>query len=176
MSGTPNPTDQFPTVEPGGKIVAAVQEWFVMIPPGDAGKSDTVKRQHNFRVQYKAGSQAWKDASAGRVVQGAEGDTGNPQLSLPLVKWKGPFATEDEAKAAQAPLKQPVSLNPLPAIADATGLSAVGAFLAKLGQASTWLRVAEVALGLVLVAVGVAKLVPAFTPAQMIAKRAGVKL
>lgn len=156
--------------------MAAVKEWFVMIPPGDAGKSDTVKRQDDFRVQYKAGSQAWKDASAGKVVQGAEGSTGNPQLSLPLVKWKGPYATEDEAKAAQAPLQKPVNLNPLPAIADATGLSTVAAFLAKLGQAALWLRVGEVALGLVLVAVGVAKLVPAFTPAQMIAKKAGVKL
>lgn len=54
-----------------------------------------------------------------------------------------------------------------------TGINTVGAFLAKLGQASLWLRIAEVALGLVLVAVGVAKVVPAFTPAQQIAKRLG---
>lgn len=55
-------------------------------------------------------------------------------------------------------------------------LAAVAAFLAKLGQAALWLRIGEVALGLVLVGVGLAKLVPAFTPAQMIAKKAGVKL
>lgn len=42
---------------------------------------------------------------------------------------------------------------------------------------SSWpLRIAEIALGLVLVAVGVAKLVPGFTPAQVIAKRVGVKV
>jgi len=54
-----------------------------------------------------------------------------------------------------------------------TGVDAIGAFFSKLGQASMWLRIAEVTLGLVLVAVGVAKMVPAFTPAQMIARKVG---
>lgn len=154
--------------------------WFVMIPPDYAGKSDDEKRLVDFRVQYPAGSQAWKDASAGRVVQGAEGNTGNPQISEPLIRWKGPYATEAEALAAQAPRQQ--SPNPandaVNAAENATGgplgaLASIGAFLAKLGQASTWLRVAEVALGLVLVAVGVAKIVPSFTPAQVIARKFG---
>ena len=53
--------------------------WFVMIPPSYASKSTSEKELVDFVIQYAAGSQAWKDASAGHVVQGAEGNTGNPQ-------------------------------------------------------------------------------------------------
>jgi hypothetical protein len=181
MSTPGNPTDSFPTVLPGGKVVPAGNEWFVMIPPGDAGKSTAQKQLTELVVQYASGSAAWKDANAGKVVQGAEGNTGNPQVSEPLIKWKGPYATEALARGAAKPRQ--FSPNPVNNAVNAAeqgaaggALAAVGAFLAKLGQASTWLRIAEVALGVVLVAVGVAKVVPAFTPAQMIAKRAGVKL
>lgn len=183
MSTPGNPTDIFPTLEPGGKIVPAPNEWFVMIPPGDAGKSTAQKQLNELVVQYKNGSQAWKDASAGKIIQGAEGNTGNPQVSEQLVRWLGPYPSEALARGAAHPRQ--FSPNPandaVNAAQNATGgaggaLAAVGAFLARLGQASTWLRIAEVGLGLVLVAVGVAKIVPAFTPAQAIAKRAGVKL
>jgi hypothetical protein len=173
-----NPTDIFPTITKG-KVVPATPTWFVMVPPGDANKSTERKQLTELVIQYTAGSQAWKDASAGKVVQGAEGNTGNPQVSEPLVKWKGPYLTEALARGAA----QPRQFSPNP-INDAVGaaqnsspLAAVGAFLAKLGSAALWLRIAEVGLGLVLVAVGVAKIVPAFTPAQAIAKRvSGVKL
>jgi hypothetical protein len=151
-----------------------------MIPPGYASKSDAEKELVDLRISYPAGSQAWKDANAGKIVQGAEGDTGNPQVSEPLIRWKGPYATEAEAATAQA--SKQFSANPVNdavnAAENATGglggaLAAIGKFLTKLGQASTWLRVAEVGLGLVLVAVGVAKLVPSFTPARMIASKLG---
>lgn len=152
-----------------------VNTWFVMIPPGYASKSDAEKELVDFRVQYPAGSQAWNDANAGRILPASESGEGQQ-----LVKWKGPYATEAEARTAQAPRQQ--SPNPVAdatnAAENATGglggaLASIGAFLAKLGRASTWLRVAEVALGLVLMAVGVAKLVPAFTPAQVIARKVG---
>jgi hypothetical protein len=176
MSG--GPTDAFPTVEPGGKVVPATPTWFVMIPPGDVSKPTDQKRLHELVIQYQAGSAAWKDANAGKVVQGAEGNTGNPQVSEPLVKWQGPYLTEALARGAAKPLQ--FSPNPVNdavgAAENSSGLAAVGAFLAKLGTAALWLRIAEVGLGLVLVAVGVAKIVPAFTPAQMIAKRVGVKV
>ena len=155
--------------------MTVVNTWFVMIPPGYASKSDAEKELVDFRVQYPAGSKAWNDANAGRILSADESTMGQE-----LVKWKGPYATEAEAQTAQAPRQQ--SPNPLNdatnAAENATGglggaLAAIGKFLAKLGQASTWLRVAEVGLGLVLVAVGVAKLVPAFTPATAIARRFG---
>lgn len=152
-----------------------VNTWFVMIPPGYADKSDQEKELVDFRVQYPAGSKAWKDANAGRILSPDESGFGQQ-----LVKWKGPFATEAEAKTAQNPQQQ--SPNPANDLVNAAenstsgpgaAIASVSKFLGKLGQASLWLRIAEVALGLVLVAVGVAKIVPAFTPAQVIAHQVG---
>jgi hypothetical protein len=145
----------------------AAATWFVMIPPGYAGKSDSEKRLVDLRVSYPAGSQAWKDANAGRIVQGAEGNTGNPQVSEQLVKWKGPYATEAEAKAAQAPRQQ--SKNPLKDAANAAQnqttianpldwLANIGQFFSALSQPNLWLRVSKVLLGGVLVVAGLIKL------------------
>lgn len=50
-----------------------------------------------------------------------------------------------------------------------SGLDAIGAFFSSLGEANTWLRVGEVALGLILIAVGVAKLTNAVPLATKIA-------
>lgn len=128
--------------------------WFVMIPPAYQGKSDAEKELVDFRVQYPAGSQAWKDANAGRIVRGAEGNTGNPQISEDLIKWKGPYATEAQAKAAQAPRQQ--SVNPandaVNAAQNATGgiggaLAGIADFFHRLTEAHTWLRVAEFLVG-----------------------------
>lgn len=55
----------------------------------------------------------------------------------------------------------------------ASGLAAIGDFFSRLGQANTWLRVGEVALGLILVAVGVARITHAVPIATSIAKTAG---
>ena len=50
-----------------------------------------------------------------------------------------------------------------------SGAAAIGDFLSRLGQASTWLRVGEVVLGLVLIAIGVAKMTDAVPIATKIA-------
>lgn len=80
--------------------------WFVMIPPAYAGASTAEKELVDFRVQYAAGSQAWKDANAGKILSASESGYGQQ-----LVKWQGPFATEAEAKTAQNPQQQ--SANPV---------------------------------------------------------------
>lgn len=153
--------------------------WFVMIPPGYKNASDQEKRLVDLRIQYPYPSRAWTDANAGRIVQGAEGDTGNPQVSEQLVKWKGPFATEAQAAAAQAPRQQ--SPNPandaVNAAQNATGglggaLASIGDFFRRLTEGSTWLRIAEGLLGLGLIIVGLAKLASG-TAAGRAAARAG---
>lgn len=94
----------------------------------------------------------------------------------------GPFNTQAEAqKWADDYERNPKTFHatssgnkqgdkaPAPIAAAAAAVGGLSGFLS-----STWpLRIGEILLGLVLVAVGVAKLVPAFTPAQMIAKRVG---
>lgn len=44
------------------------------------------------------------------------------------------------------------------AIGSATGLSGITGFLSQLGSANLWIRVGEVAIGLILIAIGVAQL------------------
>jgi hypothetical protein len=96
----------------------------------------------------------------------------------------GPYASEAAAKAAVASgAAQPqqtgspnvigtggnkTSLpNPL------TGLAAIGDFFGRLTQGNTWIRIGEGLLGLVLIAVGIARITHAIPVATSIAKTVG---
>ena len=71
----------------------------------------------------------------------------------------GPFPTQAAAQASGNATKTAVDQatqaghipNPL------SGLAAIGDFFSRLTRAATWMRIAEVALGLVLIAVGIAR-------------------
>ena len=135
----------------------ATNTWFVMIPPGYAGKSAAEKELVDFVISYPAGSQAWNDANAGKIIQGDEGNTGNPQVSEQLVKWKGPYATEAEAHTAAAPRQQ--SPNPANDLVNALQNAKSPLDFAKgLFTRHNAIRLAEGILGLVLVLVAVAEL------------------
>ena len=125
-----------------------------MIPPGYASKSTAEKELVDFVISYPAGSKAWADANSGQIVQGAEGNTGNPQVSEQLVKWQGPFATQAQAKAAANPQQQ--SPNPVNdavnAAQNATG--SIGSLISALTSSNTWIRVVKVIIGGVLLIVG----------------------
>lgn len=92
----------------------------------------------------------------------------------------GPYNTEAEAqqgvqlaiaaKGASAGLSG--ALGAAADISLPSGLTAIGDFFNKLGSASTWIRVAEVLLGLGLLIVGVAKLASG-TPVGQAAQTAG---
>ena len=56
-----------------------------------------------------------------------------------------------------------------------SGLQAIGAFFSDLSQASTWIRVAEVLAGLILIAVGVARITHAVPVATKVARAVGTK-
>jgi hypothetical protein len=101
----------------------------------------------------------------------------------------GPYATEAAAQAAvkggtlTAPTPGGGGILPAPPGIDTpasggasnplSGLAAIGAFFSNLGQAATWEKVGEVVLGLILIAVGVARLTHAVPIATSIAKTAG---
>lgn len=55
------------------------------------------------------------------------------------------------------------------------GLADVGKFFSDLSQASTWIRVGEVLAGLILIAVGVARITHAVPVATKVAKAVGTK-
>jgi hypothetical protein len=111
-----------------------------------------------------------------RVVESASkpqlpsGDTGFMQ---------GPFATKAEAETfvstgAQTPGDTTTEQAPKNQIGNPlTGLAAIGNFFSKLGQANTWIRAVEVALGLGLLIAGVAKLAAGTSIGKTAAKVAG---
>lgn len=128
--------------------------WWVLIPQGDQSQPDSYKEQVDFRLQFAAGSSQDKALRARQPVNWG-GQT--------LVYWKGPFATEAQAKAAQNPQPAP---NPVD-VAKRALRSANP--LAGLFQANIWERVALVGLGIILIAVGVAQLTHAVPLATKIA-------
>lgn len=76
------------------------------------------------------------------------------------------FTSEASAKAQSTEKKGQVP-NPL------GGLAAIGAFFSDLSNANTWVRVGEGLLGLVLIAVGVARITHAVPIATSIAGKVG---
>ena len=153
----------------------ATSTWFVMIPPTYASKSTAEKDLYDFRVQYPAGSQAWNDANAGKILSASESGEGQQ-----LVKWQGPFATEAQAKTAQNPKQQ--SVNPVnDAVNAAQNSTTIGAFLgpvttflADITSAHFWERAGQVVLGFILISVGLAHITHAVPVASAIAKKVGV--
>ena len=80
----------------------------------------------------------------------------------------GPYPTKPEAEAALKALNKVIT-TPEPLIPGTniqvpslpnplSGIEAVGNFFNKLGEASTWLRIGEFILGLLLLTVGIAKI------------------
>lgn len=126
--------------------------WFVCIDPADKGQPVSRLEQVDFRIQVQPSDPNYRTLMSGGVINW------NGQS---LIRWKGPFATEAQAKAAQNPRQQ--SPNPVTDLTTAakdsqtfSGLAAIGDFFSRLTQASTWIRVAEVLLGLALITVGLA--------------------
>src|SRR5271170_2027071 len=147
--------------------------WFVVIPAVDKGKPASYLETVDFREQYQPGTSEYNAAAAGQAFN-------DPNLGQLVIKWKGPFATEAEAQTAQAPKQQ--SPNPVNdavnAVENSTGgplagLQQIGTFFGSLGEANTWVRVGQVVLGLILVAVWVARITHAVPIATQVAKVAG---
>ena len=107
-----------------------------------------------YTYEVFQGTQAQAQAKASLAVNG---------------KVLGPYPSQAAAVAAEK--TQPTNPNAtpvinLPSVPGIAGVQQIGTFFGSLGQANTWIRVGEVILGLILIAVGVARLthaVPAIT-------------
>jgi hypothetical protein len=139
-----------------------VATWFVMIPPGYASASDSEKQLVDLRVQY-TDARTITAVEAGTIVSAARGYQDTGYGGQDLVKWKGPFATEADAQAAQAPTQQ--SPNP---VADAVNAaenstSGIGGLIAEIAKVwadvtnwKVWRSIGWLALGVVLILTAVA--------------------
>ncbi len=89
----------------------------------------------------------------------------------------GPFTTkagaESDAATGNYPTNVSGSGNENSLTGAIPGLAQIGDFFARLSDASTWLRVGEALLGIVLIAVGVARLTHAVPVATSIARTVG---
>lgn len=99
-----------------------------------------------------------------------------------IADYKAALAEQAQPGGANASNPAAAGLAGAKAAAKAAGESAAGAipgvaqigdFFGNLGQANTWVRVAQVALGLILIAVGLARITHAVPVATQIAKTAG---
>lgn len=96
---------------------------------------------------------------------------------------KGPYATRADAEAAIKTLPKNLQQTPTGAqqaiqqtVSNAVpGLQQIGTFFASLGQANTWIRVAETLLGLILIAAGLARITHAVPAATRVARAVGTK-
>lgn len=87
--------------------------------------------------------------------------------------WRA-FATKAEADAfARLNPLQKTGADASAAVQSAAGATGISGFLSRLTQASTWIRVGEVLLGLILIAVGLARLTSAVPVATRVARAAG---
>lgn len=108
-----------------------------------------------------------------RVVNVA-GDATTAQAAAAANAQFGP-GTKTGGKPAQTSNTSDVSVAGQAAAnaAGVPGLTQIGTFFGDLAEGSTWIRVGEVLLGLVLIAIGVARLTHAVPPATTIARAAG---
>lgn len=118
--------------------------WFVEIPAADAGKPASYLEQVDFRTNaWAVGSPEYNALVAGKPIN---------DFGMQMIRWKGPFATEAEAQAAQNPKPSPSGPQALGnAITSAVpGLSWLQDF--------SWLRAAEAILGIAIVIIALDKL------------------
>jgi hypothetical protein len=96
----------------------------------------------------------------------------NPVLkqALDVSGWVG-FSTQADAKAFAA--GNTASKVKAGAGAAESAASAVPDFLSRLTSANLWMRIGEAALGIILIAIGLARITHAVPPATTIAKAAG---
>ena len=146
------------------------------------------KAQAQAAIGEKSGSGSGSGTGSGQtskqwwVVEGVVGGPSQPSLynivqssAKPTSQGQvvaGPFATKAQAQAwitktetdlPGAHLAGLGAPNPL------SGLSSIGDFFSRLGEANTWIRVGEVVIGVILIAVGVAETTNAVPIATKIA-------
>lgn len=147
--------------------------WWVVVPTVDKNSSVSSKEQVDFRVQYPAGS-------AGDKAMRARQPYNDPEFGQWVAYWKGPYATEAQAKTAQAPAGSPE--NPVSGAVKASGdnpsgttplsgIDAIGHFFSNLSQRGFWIRIAKVGIGIVMIVVGLSKLTGAGSKIEAVAAK-----
>src|SRR6185437_3601210 len=140
----------------------------------DKGKSTAFLDTVDFRIQVEPSDPNYHILQSGGTINWG---------GQPLIKWKGPFATETEAKQAQNPKQQ--SPNPVSDAqnaltnSNANPLTDLNDLAHRLTEPHTWLRVGEFVIGGILVYIGIREAFPTqvaavTAPVKSAAKAAGM--
>ena len=138
------------------------------VNPGSATIAPGVVTNQNAYPQWGVGggtpgsSAGWKVVEASNAAQKA------------TYEQQGYLVWFSSSTAAQSFVSSESSAYGSGSPSALTGLAAIGDFFQRLGQANTWLRVGEVVLGLILIAVGVARITRAVPVATSVAKTVGM--
>jgi NADH dehydrogenase FAD-containing subunit len=147
-----------PGVAPGG--TGAAGAWFVVpVMPGLASQVTsflTGGGHGTYQVVFAAGQQAQQYISNG----------------FPHYPTKAEAQQEAQTLTAQAKASQTgVGNTPSKAVPNPLGgLAAIGDFFGRLTEASTWIRIGEAVLGLILIAIGLARITGTANAVASIAK------
>lgn len=124
-------------------------DYWVLIPAVDKGKPASYLEQVDFVTKIDPSDPDYALLKKGQAVN---------LVGQSMVAWKGPYATQTEAQTAAA-------AKPGPGPGEATqnfvqgslpGLAGIGDFFSRLSEGSTWIRVAEVIVGIGLIIAGLA--------------------
>lgn len=144
----------------------------VAVPAGGVGSGTSLQTYAaDFERKFPG-----HDAGAGFLAYAQEHPNLTPAEAASAFALEIAFSGVDTAvQSAISKLAQVLkSTGPAAAAAGSlpglSGVAAIGDFFNRLGQASTWIRVGEVVLGLILLAVGIAKITNAVPIATKVAK------
>jgi hypothetical protein len=167
MTTFPTPTGGSPdpftgagtgTVGPGS-TVAQIAFWLTSTGQGDGAAYQVWANAAIAKDRALTPAQAYAIWATGTGVSAALGAAATGTAT----------ATGEAATGAAAGANQVAkALNPITSWA--AGIEAIGAFFEKLGSPALWIRVAEVAVGVILLAAGIAKMTNAIPVATKIAK------
>ncbi|HEY1618003.1 MAG TPA: hypothetical protein VGG25_10320 [Streptosporangiaceae bacterium] len=122
------------------------------IPPGTAG----------------SGWPQWGVDQAGRITEAAGSAAKLRDMAKGYLTW---FSSREAAESWYAS-QQGLLSGKIPGAGGLlSGLAAIGGFFDKLGEGNTWIRVAQVLLGVALIGIGVARLTHA---SNLVSRAAGV--
>jgi hypothetical protein len=107
-----------------------------------------------------------------KVIQSKTKPATGQKSTYVVTGVQGPFSTKAEAEKAAKGYSGIINKGGVGSGGGTSSLGQIANFFSQLGQANTWIRVGEVVLGLILIAVGLAKITHAVPVATEIAKTA----
>lgn len=138
------------------------------VSPGQKGIAPGIVTNQNAYPQWGVGGGTPGSSAGWKIVEAKNAAQKNSYLSQGYDVW---FSSDSAAKSflssEESPYQSGEPQNAIP------GLTQIGDFFGLLTQSNTWIRLGQIVLGVILVAVGLARVTHAVPAATKIAKTVG---